>query len=120
MVVFAGAAVRAAADVQLVAFPEMCITGYWHVRELDREGIAALAEPIPDGSSVQRLIALARRHRLVIGAGLIAYEAPLYQVLSLDPPAAAPRSSRMQAIDSSLTRLQSLLSERRGPAGSGS
>lgn len=61
----------AAADVQLVAFPEMCITGYWHVRELDREGIAALAEPIPDGSSVQRLIALARRHRLVIGAGLI-------------------------------------------------
>lgn len=57
--------------VQLIAFPEMCVTGYWHVRALDRDGIAALAEPVPDGPSVQRLMSLAREHHIVVGAGLI-------------------------------------------------
>ena len=65
-------AARAAADdVQLLVFPEMCITGYWHVRRLDRDGVAALAEPVPEGPSTHRLLALAREHRMVIGAGLI-------------------------------------------------
>ncbi|WP_239014537.1 nitrilase family protein [Archangium violaceum] len=57
--------------VKLIAFPEMCVTGYWHVRDLDREGISALAEPIPSGPSVEFLRALAREHDLVLGAGLL-------------------------------------------------
>jgi predicted amidohydrolase len=61
----------AAAGVQLLAFPEMCITGYWHVTRMGREELAALAEPIPSGPSTQRLIALAKRYKMVIGAGLI-------------------------------------------------
>jgi predicted amidohydrolase len=61
----------ASVGVQLIAFPEMCITGYWHVTRMDREQIAAQAEPIPDGPSVQRLLALAARNNIVIGAGLI-------------------------------------------------
>ena len=61
----------AAAGVRIVAFPEMCITGYWHVVRMDRAGIAGLAERVPDGPSSQALLSLARRHDMVIGAGLI-------------------------------------------------
>jgi predicted amidohydrolase len=66
---FAGLA--SSSGAKLIAFPEMCITGYWHVRNLDRAGIAALAEPIPSGPSVESLRALAREHDLVLGAGLL-------------------------------------------------
>ena len=65
------AAAAAAAGVRIVAFPEMCITGYWHVVRMDRAGIAELAEPVPEGPSSQALLALARQHDMVIGAGLI-------------------------------------------------
>ena len=36
-------------QAMIVVFPEMCITGYWHVRSLSREEIANLAEPVPGG-----------------------------------------------------------------------
>ena len=58
-------------DVDLIAFPEMCITGYWHVRNLERPAIDALAEPVPAGPSCQELLTLARNHDLTLGAGLI-------------------------------------------------
>jgi predicted amidohydrolase len=58
-------------DVDLLVFPEMCITGYWHVRKLSREAIAELAEPVPDGPSSQTLLDLARQSGMTIGAGLI-------------------------------------------------
>jgi predicted amidohydrolase len=57
--------------VQLLCFPEMCITGYWHVRNLSREAIADLSEAIPDGDSVRLLKDLASKHQMLIGAGLI-------------------------------------------------
>ncbi|MAE65544.1 MAG: acyltransferase [Phycisphaeraceae bacterium] len=57
--------------VNLICFPEMCITGYWHVRNLDRPAIEALAEPVPSGPSTKALIDLATRHDMTIGAGLI-------------------------------------------------
>jgi len=57
--------------VEITAFPEMCITGYWHVRNLSHEEVDALAEPIPDGPSTQRLLKLSARHGMTIGAGLI-------------------------------------------------
>ncbi|MBR91047.1 MAG: acyltransferase [Verrucomicrobiales bacterium] len=61
----------AAKGAQLVVFPEMCITGYWHLRDLPKENIEELAEPIPDGESARELVHLAREHNLTIGAGLI-------------------------------------------------
>ncbi|MEY4167956.1 MAG: hypothetical protein RIR52_1780, partial [Acidobacteriota bacterium] len=61
----------AAQDVRLITFPEMCITGYWHVRRLSREQIEQLAEPFPDGPSTACLLDLASRHGMTIGAGLI-------------------------------------------------
>ena len=60
-----------AKNVDLLAFPEMCITGYWHVRKLARAEVVALAEPVPSGSSSQELLALAGAHNMTIGAGLI-------------------------------------------------
>jgi predicted amidohydrolase len=63
---------RAAAErVELIAFPEMCVTGYWHVRNLSREEVEALAEPVPEGPSTEALLSLSRRHGMTVGAGLI-------------------------------------------------
>lgn len=61
----------AESGVEIIAFPEMCLTGYWHVRKLTREGVDALAEPVPDGPSTQELLRLSREHSMSIGAGLI-------------------------------------------------
>src|SRR3712207_4864859 len=61
----------AARGVELLAFPEMCVTGYWHVRNLSREEVEGLAEPVPSGPSTARLLTLSARHGMTIGAGLI-------------------------------------------------
>ena len=57
--------------VEVIAFPEMCITGYWHVRKLDREAIVNLAEAVPNGPSSKALLDLARDCQMIVGAGLI-------------------------------------------------
>src|SRR5436190_3515677 len=61
----------AAQGARLIVFPECCVTGYWFIRNLSVEQLAALAEPIPDGPSTQRLADLARKHRITVGAGLV-------------------------------------------------
>src|SRR5262245_6127912 len=61
----AGWCERAAAEkAELVLFPELVVHGHctpntWHV-----------AEPVPDGPSVARLVQIARRHHLIVCAGL--------------------------------------------------
>ena len=56
---------RAAAEqAQLVLFPELVIHGHC------TPNTWALAEPVPDGPSTARLIEMAKRHRLVLCAGL--------------------------------------------------
>lgn len=57
--------------VRLITFPEMCLSGYWHVRNLDRDAIDALAEEVPGGSSTAALVQLAEKYQMIIGAGLI-------------------------------------------------
>ena len=69
-------------QVELLVLPEMCITGYWHVRRLPRESVEALAEPVPQGASTERLTSLARRHGLLVGAGLIIAGAVLLNLYS--------------------------------------
>ena len=66
---FAGEGARAGAEI--IAFPEMCLTGYWHTRKLDRDAFAALAEPVPDGPSTVELLRLSKKHGMTIGAGLV-------------------------------------------------
>jgi predicted amidohydrolase len=65
------AAEAAARDVRLLAFPECCLTGYWFLRNLSHTALIDLAEPVPEGPSTRRLVALAREHGMTIGAGLV-------------------------------------------------
>jgi len=65
------AAAAAAQGACLVIFPECCLTGYWFIRNLTIDQLAALAEPIPDGPSTRRLAELAQRLGITIGAGLV-------------------------------------------------
>ena len=66
---FVAEAARSA--VEIIAFPEMCLTGYWHVRKLSREAFEALAEPVPHGPSTEELLRLSRERGMTIGAGLL-------------------------------------------------
>jgi len=57
--------------VELIVFPEMCITGYWHVHTISKSDVVALAESIPEGPSVATLLQIAKSQNISIGAGLI-------------------------------------------------
>ena len=57
--------------VELIVFPECCITGYLFLRKLSRDALLALAEPVFDGPSSQALMGLATEHDMTIGAGLV-------------------------------------------------
>ncbi len=61
----------ASKKVALLVFPEMCLTGYWHVRNLSRDEVEALAEPVPEGASTMELLRLSHESGMTIGAGLI-------------------------------------------------
>ena len=61
----------ATGGVRMLAFPEMCITGYWGLRSLDRGHLRALSEPVPDGPSTRALCELAAEHDIIVAAGLI-------------------------------------------------
>jgi predicted amidohydrolase len=69
--IIAGLAAKAAeAGADVIATHECSITGYSHARRLSREELWELAEPVPDGASVQRLIEIARASDIVVLAGL--------------------------------------------------
>ena len=57
--------------VQLLIFPECCLTGYWFLRKLTVAQLVELSEPVLDGPSSKKLIDLARRYQISLGAGLI-------------------------------------------------
>lgn len=57
--------------VELIVFPEACITGYLFLRRLSRQEIQALAEPVFEGPSSQNLMSLAKQYKMTIGAGLV-------------------------------------------------
>jgi predicted amidohydrolase len=60
----------AAEQAQVVAFHECSITGYSFARNLSKEQMLEIAEYIPNGESIQKLVAIANQHELVILAGL--------------------------------------------------
>lgn len=64
-------ALEAAAEgSQVIAFHECSVTGYTFARNLSKKQMLELAEPVPDGESVQRLIEIARKADIAILAGL--------------------------------------------------
>ncbi|PLK45229.1 nitrilase family protein [Emticicia sp. TH156] len=60
----------AQAGSQVIAFHECSVTGYTFARSLSKEQMLAIAEEIPDGESIQQLTAIARKHGIVVLAGL--------------------------------------------------
>jgi len=60
--------------VEIIAFPECCITGYWFLRHLSRHELVELAEPVFDGPSSRALLTLAVENQMTIGAGLVEIE----------------------------------------------
>lgn len=55
---------------KVVTFHECSVTGYTFARSLNHEQMLDLAEPIPDGESVQKLIEIAAKHNITVLAGL--------------------------------------------------
>lgn len=60
----------AAQGAHIIAFHECSITGYTFARHLSKQQMLDLAEYIPDGESTTKLIALARKNKITILAGL--------------------------------------------------
>lgn len=58
-------------NVDLICFPEMCITGYWHVRNLSRDEVVDLAEPVPNGPTTESALQLSKQFNMTIGVGII-------------------------------------------------
>ncbi|RIK82226.1 MAG: acyltransferase [Planctomycetota bacterium] len=88
---------RAASDgVELIAFPECCISGYWHLRKLSRDELAALAEPVPDGPTTRAVAQMSLRQRMTIGVGLVelAPDGRLYNTYVVAMPDGAVRAHR--------------------------
>lgn len=64
----------AAAKVRAILFHELCITGYTWLKDLGKEEVYALAEEVPAGPSTARLQDIARKHGLLVIAGLVELE----------------------------------------------
>lgn len=60
----------AAEGAQVIAFHECSVTGYTFARRLSKEAMLEVAEPIPDGPSIQTLISIARENKIIVLAGL--------------------------------------------------
>jgi N-carbamoylputrescine amidase len=82
--------------VDLILFPECCITGYWFLRHLSRQELATLAEPVFDGPSSQELSGLATQHGMTVGAGLVesAEDGALYNTYVVAMPDGSVRRHR--------------------------
>jgi len=57
--------------VEIIIFPECCLTGYWFLRKLSKKELLDLAEPVFEGESSQALIERSQRFNITIGAGLV-------------------------------------------------
>ena len=56
---------------EIVSFHECCIPAYTWLQPLDKQELLEVAEPVPDGASVKRLLEIAREFSVVVMAGLL-------------------------------------------------
>jgi len=61
----------AAKNVELILFPECCLSGYWHLRNLSRGQLEELAESVPAGEACKEIKELSKVHNISIGVGLV-------------------------------------------------
>lgn len=74
--------------VQIIVFPEMCITGYGHIGKLSQGELNSLSEEISTGESTKKLKLFSRKTRMIIGAGLLekAHDGKLYNAYVVCQP----------------------------------
>src|SRR5690554_4071716 len=60
---------------QVIAFHECSITGYTFARHLSKTQLLKIAEPVPEGKSIQELLKIAEKYDIVILAGLFEKDA---------------------------------------------
>ncbi len=69
--VIEGLTKRAAGEgSRVIAFHECCITGYTFARKLSHKQLLDIAEPVPGGKSIARLIEIAKKYNMTLLAGL--------------------------------------------------
>lgn len=56
---------------EVVSFHECCISAYSFVQQLSKEQLMELAEPVPNGKSIQRLMEISREFHVPLLAGFI-------------------------------------------------
>ena len=61
-------------QVEILVFPEMCVAGYWGLREASREQLVALSERVPEGGVCREIAELSQTHGMTIGVGLIEHD----------------------------------------------
>ena len=83
-------------NVELLVFPECCITGYWHLRNLTEEQLRAVAEPAITGPSSAALLELSRASGMSIGAGFVelAADGRMYNAYAVAMPDGTIRTHR--------------------------
>lgn len=64
---------------EVISFHEMCITAYTFTKDLEVAGLTTLAEQVPNGPSIQKLIELSKKYQIAILAGLVEIDnGPIY------------------------------------------
>lgn len=58
-------------NVDILVFPECCITGYWFLRNLTRAELGDLAENLSDSPVCRELLDVSAKYNMTVGAGLI-------------------------------------------------
>ncbi|MCJ8331208.1 MAG: acyltransferase [Lentisphaeria bacterium] len=58
-------------NVDIIVFPECCVTGYWFLRKLSKEELLALAENLSNSETSRELLALSKTYNMTIGVGLL-------------------------------------------------
>ena len=56
--------------IEVLSFHECSITGYTFASKLNKEEFLVVAESIPDGESIQALISIAKKYKIILLAGL--------------------------------------------------
>src|SRR5690625_5288718 len=59
---------------EVISFHELSITAYTFLKDLSREELVALAEPVPDGESTGALLTIAQKYNITILAGILEIE----------------------------------------------
>ena len=67
---------------ELIAFPECCLTGYWHLRKLKRSELIELSEALDRHNVFSELQRVAIEHNVLIGVGHVEYDVELNRLFN--------------------------------------